>query len=83
VSRLYHHRPQHQGQAEPRQPSQWKPHAFLHWARFTFNYNGCLAQGNAGRVTMGSDCYVVPIKCRKPSNFTSEEAHVGTNLRRT
>jgi hypothetical protein len=32
VSRLCHRRPQHQGQAYPRQQSNQEPHAFLHWA---------------------------------------------------
>jgi hypothetical protein len=53
VSRLRDRCPQHQGQTKPRQPSASKPHAFLHWARFSLAYNGCLAQGNAGQVTMG------------------------------
>src|SRR5208283_343590 len=63
MGRLRYCRPQHQGQAEPRQPSTSKPHTFLHWARFSFDYNGCLAQGNAGQVTMGTECYVVPSGC--------------------
>lgn len=57
VGRLHHGRPEHQGQAEPRQPSASKPHTFLHWARFSLAYIGCLPQGNAGQVTMERECY--------------------------
>jgi hypothetical protein len=32
VDRFCHRRPQHQGQTEPCQQSNRKPHTFLHWA---------------------------------------------------
>jgi hypothetical protein len=49
VGRLRHRRPQHQGQAEPHQPSRSKPHAFLHWARFSLAYMGCMLKAIPGR----------------------------------
>src|SRR5580704_16103545 len=83
VSRLRHRRPQHQGQAEPRQPSKSKPHAFLHRARFSLAYNGCVLQGNAGQVTMGTDCYVWPLAGLPGRLISSEGINGRTNLRRT
>src|SRR5271157_1009006 len=83
VGSLRHRRPQHQGQTEPSQPSQSKPHAFLHWA-ILFTLIGCVAQGNAAASYYGNGLLCSAAGARALAAIKlSEETHVRTNLRRT
>ncbi len=87
VGRLRYRCPQHQGQAEPCQPSASQTHTFLQWARFPSAYNGCLAQDNARQVTMGTEYYSsVGVPRARGANskfYLCEGKYVRTNVRRT
>jgi hypothetical protein len=81
VRGLCDRRPDHQRQADPRQPLTSIPkrqsHSFLQWARFVKDYNGCIAKARPVKL-LWIDHYMIremPAEL-SPSKSTIEDKHV-------